>query len=137
MGRKDFATMGERVAWVLEDLKERGAVESQVTFGKKIGVSGQAVGQLILGKSKSFTPDRLFAIEDVFGYSARWIATGKGAKNAGGNPAARELFDKIMELPEAKQGMAADFIDYLSAQGGQPVESPAPAARVQREARKG
>jgi transcriptional regulator with XRE-family HTH domain len=56
---------------------------SYEAFGKKLGVSKQAVSNWISGDIKDLRMERLFKIEDEFGYSARWLATGKGPMQAG------------------------------------------------------
>jgi len=55
---------------------------TQDAFGQKIGVSKAAVCKWTTGVVKNLRNNHLFAIEDNFGYSARWIATGKGPKKA-------------------------------------------------------
>lgn len=62
-------TIGSRLEEVVKAVCEGNA--------RLIGVSGQLVGQWIDGTVKNPVAYRLFEIEDRFGYSARWLATGE------------------------------------------------------------
>lgn len=45
---------------------------------KKLDVSPEAVLQWMSGATKNIRPTNLFALSDITGFSARWIATGEG-----------------------------------------------------------
>lgn len=53
---------------------------SQEALGDRVGVSKGAVSQWESGNTKNLKMENLFGIEDVTGYSAKWLAVGKGEK---------------------------------------------------------
>ena len=66
-------TLGNRLHEVVQAVAEG----NNAKFARLIGVTGQLVGQWIDGTVKNPVAFRLFEIEDRFGYSARWLATGE------------------------------------------------------------
>src|SRR5579871_4382524 len=67
-------TPGDRIRHIREELEL-----SQEGFGRHMGVSKAAVSQWENGDTKNLRPANLFAIQNLSGYSAEWIATGAGA----------------------------------------------------------
>lgn len=69
--------MAERISYILSEIKaERGI--SATAFADAIGVSKGAVSKWASGETANLKNEHLFSIEEKFGYSARWIAAGKG-----------------------------------------------------------
>lgn len=66
-------TSGDRIRHIREELEL-----SQEAFGRNMGVSKAAVSQWENGDTKNLRPANLFAIQNLSGYSAEWIATGAG-----------------------------------------------------------
>lgn len=102
--KEPLNTVSSRLTWVIKDLtRKRGVRVSQAEFGKPLGVSGSAVGQWLAGTTASPTPERLFAIEDAYGYTARWISTGKGPRTVEASQELLSLAARIAALPPAKR----------------------------------
>jgi transcriptional regulator with XRE-family HTH domain len=73
-------SQGGTIASRLREVVEAVAQGNNAQFGRALGVSGQIVGQWLDGTVKNPVAYRLFEIEDRFGYSARWLATGERPK---------------------------------------------------------
>lgn len=67
-----------RLIQVLRELKERGV--SQVEIAQRLGLSKTAISNWKMGAVQNLKHENLYGFEDIYGYSARWIATGKGPK---------------------------------------------------------
>lgn len=97
----------------------KGQKMSQTVFGKKAG--NVTVGAVSQWENDITVPtaENLFCIEDLTGFSARWLATGKGAPLA--SDAYMELFEKENELAEKLKTLSQEqliaitkkFMDYL------------------------
>ena len=120
---KPLTTIADRLQWVWEDLSARLAPHrlTQADFGDPLGVTGAAVGQWLSGSTKQPTAEKLFAIEDNYGYTARWIATGKGARTVGLAREAVRLAEQILSLPEDKRAALATI---LRPDGGKGPDGP-------------
>jgi transcriptional regulator with XRE-family HTH domain len=71
-------TFTERIRKVIEAAESRGY--SVKAIAKACGISNKAVYQWISGDSQSIKGIPLVELADLSGYSAKWIATGKGKK---------------------------------------------------------
>ncbi|WP_045860340.1 helix-turn-helix domain-containing protein [Teredinibacter purpureus] len=61
-------------------VKARQAVGlTQRQLGERLGCSGSAVAQWETGETANIRLEYLFLLADISGYSARWLATGRGA----------------------------------------------------------
>jgi transcriptional regulator with XRE-family HTH domain len=79
-----------------------------------VGVSPQAVGQWRNGRIKNLRMDNLFALADSTGFSARWIAIGKGPERT--NEAASPLNTLIASLCETQREQLESYARYLAEQ---------------------
>lgn len=70
----------ERHERVAKAIRESGLQKKQVAAA--CGVSNSAITQWINGDSKSLRPENLFALAELTGFSARWLAIGKGPERA-------------------------------------------------------
>lgn len=90
-------TWQDRIKEVLED-----GEHNQVAIAAACGISRQAVSQWVNGKSTDPRPIHVFAIADLTGYSARWLATGKGPrKGKDEDVEALSLWRSYCSRPEA------------------------------------
>ena len=106
----ELTELGDRIRHVRGD-------RSQAEFGAPLGVEGAAVSAWELGKTRSPTAANLFRIEDVYGFSARWIATGDGPERAESHvrdPRRRELLRLVQTLPEEHLATAARMLGALA-----------------------
>jgi len=93
---------------------------SQPKLSKLIGFSASAISQLETNTTKNPKADLLLAIERATGYSAMWIATGRGAKltriGGSGDPHAeklRTIYDAILSLPLDHQEKISQDVNFL------------------------
>src|SRR5687767_6256419 len=68
-------TLGERIKEALDSAKL-----SVTDAAKKIGVGHSAIYPWLSGKTKNLKLEHLFALAELTGYSAKWIAIEKGTK---------------------------------------------------------
>jgi transcriptional regulator with XRE-family HTH domain len=80
-------SLGERIH---EARKAAGLTQKEL--GQKMGVSHAAVGGWERGESKNLRLENLFNLEDITGYSARWISTGEGNKLVAAAPKGRSVY---------------------------------------------
>lgn len=71
------------------------------------GVTVQAVYAWMRGDVKNLRNDNLFALADITGFEARWIATGQGREKPGGDERKKRLEQLYDSLDE--RGRAAVF----------------------------
>jgi hypothetical protein len=57
--------------------------ESDAEFSRRIGLSRSAVSLLLDGTTKTLKPENAYHIQDITGFSARWLQTGKGPERVG------------------------------------------------------
>jgi transcriptional regulator with XRE-family HTH domain len=108
MGRSDPKTFGERIALILEE-----ANISSVELAKIARVTKGTVTEWTTGRSKSPRPEALFAIEDQLGYSARWLATGKGPKKIHRiDPTDSTILESVGKLAPDRKNAVQAFIDF-------------------------
>jgi transcriptional regulator with XRE-family HTH domain len=70
--------MSSRAERIAEAIASTTLNDSEVA--RRIGCKSQAVAQWRSGATKDLKSDNLFALADLTGFEARWIATGKGPK---------------------------------------------------------
>lgn len=70
-----MSTRAERIA---EAIASTDLNDAEVA--RRIGCKSQAVSQWKSGTTKDLKNDHLFALADLTGFEARWIATGEGPK---------------------------------------------------------
>lgn len=105
-----LASVADRIRYIRG---KRGLVE----FGAPLGVSAEGVRQWESGGTKSPTAANLFRIEEVYGYSARWISDGEGPERAPAywrEPARRALLRVVELLPEHQLDNAARVLGALT-----------------------
>lgn len=103
MQHTDLSQRSERVAYAI---KASGL--NAATAAKRIGVSRSTVSQWCSGSTKDIKNDYLFALEDVTGFSARWIATGQGPQRSVRGQVARLLEEAPPEIVQE----TLDFMGY-------------------------
>lgn len=74
-----------------------GSGNTPSSIADRLGCTPQAVNQWMSGDTKNIKNDLLFGLEDITGYSARWITTGEGRKKVFGNDAIQmaEVFERL------------------------------------------
>lgn len=108
MGRSRPVNFGERIQLILALEKM-----SQAAFARAIGVSRATVREWLSTRSKAPRPEVLFEIEDKFGYSARWLATGEEPMMALQIDATATLIlESWSRLTPAAKSAVQDFIDF-------------------------
>ena len=104
----------DRLVEVAKELADQGVDQTEI--GRRVGVSKSAVSKWLDGTVKNLKLDNLYALEEAFGYSAHWLATGHGPKHIdevrqqaaayviAKKVEAGELLD-ISNLPEKAKGL--------------------------------
>jgi len=97
-----YMELRDRIIQILSDL----GVTPQV-FADRIGVSRPTVVMWKNGDTRAIKSEHAFSIEDAYGYSARWVAHGKGEKlfcdahqTINRDPLSLALADRIIALPK-------------------------------------
>lgn len=96
---------------------------NQAEIAKKLGVSRPTITQWKNGDTKNLRMENLFALADVTGFSARWLATGEGPERKEDaenpylrlNPIEQVIIRKSESLPPELKSQVLDFLDFLSA----------------------
>lgn len=108
---KPLTTIADRLQWVWDQVASKQTERlTQAAFGDPLGVTGAAVGQWLSGSTKQPTAEKLFAIEDHYGYTARWIATGEGARTVEVARQVLALAEMILAAPGEKQKAIATLL---------------------------
>jgi transcriptional regulator with XRE-family HTH domain len=119
-------TMADRITLVCDEL-ERDYGMTRERIGATLGVSKSAVSKWESGQTKNLRNEHLFTIEDRFGYSARWIATGQGPRRVSevrdamcrdylsDKLIAGDLIDVSALPPEAKSALEATVDAFIGA----------------------
>lgn len=89
-------SLGERVAYVLDQ-----SGHSPSSAARIIGCERAAISQWIHGPTENIKNAFLFALADLTGFEARWIATGKGPKR----PLDKYSVDNIQQVVAAMEKM--------------------------------
>jgi transcriptional regulator with XRE-family HTH domain len=77
----------------------------QAEIARRVGVERQTVGDWYHGRSVNVRPDHLFALADVLGVEARWLATGHGPRERV-SPILSNYAEVIRQLsPEAREAL--------------------------------
>lgn len=93
---------------------------TQAAFAKQLKVTRSAVHQWESGATKYVRPEHLFAVADATGFSARWLATGKGPRNAPARP--EEAFStEVLSLAAQIAGLPKERRELLMALLRQPI----------------
>lgn len=103
MPQVDLTERCSRIAYAIS-----AAGLDQAAVARLIGVKKSAVNQWVSGKTKDLKNDYLFALEDVTGFSARWIATGEGPQRTARSQVARLLEEAPQEIVQ----QTLDFMGY-------------------------
>lgn len=103
MKQTQFSDRGARIDYAI-----RSSGHTAASVAKLIAVSRSAVSQWIAGTTKDIKNDHLFALEDITGFSARWIATGQGPQRTARNQAAQLLDEAPPEIVQ----QTLDFLGY-------------------------
>jgi transcriptional regulator with XRE-family HTH domain len=117
--RFGMETLADRVKWVIEDV----AKTIPAHFAKAIGVGRASVSKWLGGGTKKIDADHVFAIENRYGVSARWITTGKGPRfvktppddDGGAISRAIETMEKLS--PEAQDAVAKMLDEIIQHRG--------------------
>lgn len=85
-----------------------GSGKTQAQIARELGKTPGAVSHWITGETKSLKAETAAALERVTGYSATWIATGRGSKMAGepANIAPAEIGARLIPLLDYVQAGA-------------------------------
>jgi len=88
---------------------------------KECKVSRATASQWINGEIKSFNSENIFYVADFFGFSARWIGTGKGNMQPTRDELCADLTSEAIntareyiELPKADQLKVDELIQLLA-----------------------
>lgn len=109
-----MTTQGERVAEALQDYLQTVPGAEIKKVAKACETSPQAVYAWSKGDLKSFKSENLFPLADITGFSARWIATGKGDKKDIRSGDQREM--ALLELYRASDLRGRDTIIRVAEQ---------------------
>lgn len=108
---KQIADYGDRLNEALSDAKV-----SRKSLAGKLGISAQAVGMVINGKSGAFSAENHSLAASYLGYEALWLATGKGEKKVSNrnldnhldlSPHELRLIDTFRSLPNDDERVIA------------------------------
>lgn len=97
-----MSTLSERVT---KAIRESG--HSASSAARVIGCSPEAVIQWMNGPTKNLKGEFLFALADLTGFEARWIATGKPPERAADKDQRKE---KLVDLYDQADGRGKDAI---------------------------
>jgi transcriptional regulator with XRE-family HTH domain len=86
-------TMANRITTVCDEIQRTHGLTRE-RIGAALGVSKSSVSKWESGQTKNLRNEHLFLLEDRFGFSARWIATGQGP----------------MRVAEVREAMCRDYI---------------------------
>lgn len=121
-----MSKLSERVALAIE---KSGHYPSSAA--KALGVSAEAVLQWISGTTKTIKAENIFALADLTGYSARWLATGVGPQIVSYRNATIQHVVQVMEnLPPDEQSKLARMADAFA---GPAANDDPPAASNERD----
>ena len=93
---------GDRIKEVMDIMGWSNADLCRAITSKGLTVSDQAIGKWINGSTQNIKGEYFFAIEDITGFSARWMIEGKGAKRKSFHPldAHKKVFDEADEVSQ-------------------------------------
>jgi SOS-response transcriptional repressor LexA len=90
----DMKTYGERVEYALAQRKKE-----QQWLAEQTGLSVQAIGQCINGKTKAFKAENNSKVAKALEVDTDWLATGEGAWSRMGESGKLELLTNIRKVP--------------------------------------
>lgn len=105
----DMTTWGDRVQEVLDAMGGQKPMKP-AELARRLKLSKQAVSNWLTGKSGP-TPENVFALADMSGFNARWLAIGKGPRRLDGKQLvsdAQTLWDKYCAATDD----ARHVVDY-------------------------
>lgn len=87
----------------------------QAELARRIGISPQAVGKIMSGRTQHIRPDTLKNIANVTGYTIEWLTTGIGIRTAQRylSPEKAELLAVAESLPDAYAKSAIRMLKAL------------------------
>jgi len=97
-------TINERISLIRKDLSLSGD-----ELGALAGISKSAISKLELGKSNNLKLVHLFQMADETGYSAEWIAIGRGKKIA----TPPEFIIDLMDYSKANRALILQLISHI------------------------
>jgi transcriptional regulator with XRE-family HTH domain len=100
-------SMATRIDEILKELKKTRDI-SPAQIARQIGVDKGAVSKWVSGATKNMKNHHLFLFEDLYGYSARWIATGEGPRMVS---AVREQAAEYVIRERVAQGELLDIAE--------------------------
>ena len=103
MGIQNLSSRGERIDYAI-----RSAGLKAADVARLLHVTRSAVNQWVSDRTKDIKLDHLFGLEDMTGFSARWLATGKGPQRAALSQSARILDEEPREIVQE----TLDFMGY-------------------------
>lgn len=103
-------TVHERVTHAIEKSGHNAS-----SAARELGCTPEAVLQWMNGTTKNIRPVNLFALADLTGFSARWLATGDGPQIDSYRNATIQHVVQVMEkLPAEEQGKLARMADAFA-----------------------
>lgn len=93
---------GDRIKEVMDVMGWSNADLCRAITSKGLTVSDQAIGKWINGATQNIKGEYFFAIEDLTGFSARWMIEGKGIKKKTQHPLDehKKVFDEADEVSQ-------------------------------------
>lgn len=106
-------TLGERIECILSECRLK-----QVEFAAELGVSANYVNQLIKGKRTHISTPLARLIQEIYGYSARWIMAGTGEKRSFSalSVSRKMLIEKIQKMSDEELAILLSFASYLESE---------------------
>lgn len=111
----DLSIQGGRIAYAIEK-----AGLDVVVVARELNCTRPAVDQWIAGTTKNLKSEFLFGLEDLTGFSARWIATGVGPMVARPSSSLETILESA---PSEVVRQTLDFIGYQLAKAGATAEA--------------
>lgn len=104
------STVHERVTLAIEDSGHNAS-----SAARALRCSPEAVLQWMNGTTKNLRPVNLFALADLTGYSARWLATGEGPHiDSYRNTTIQHVVHVMENLPSEEQSKLARMADAFA-----------------------
>ena len=105
-----MTSLNDRIKIILAENKI-----TQVEFAKTLGISPNYVYKIVSGKKESISDTLAKLIEERYGYSAYWILTGNGNKQAENDLTAKKatIIKKIQVMSSSEVNAVLAFINTL------------------------
>lgn len=103
-------SLGQRVRTILEERELK-----QAAFARELGVSPNYVNLIVNGKKETVSDTLARLIEEIYGYSARWVLDGTGEKLAAGGLTAEkaEILKKVRKMSSSEVRAVLAFVNTL------------------------